>query len=148
MNNSIRVILANDNPNDMNTTEEELSKRGFIVIGKASNGNELETLINNNPQVNIVVLDIMLSGKDGFAIMEQCKNNNLEIKFIVTSVLYSETFIQKAISLGAAYYMIKPINATVLADRIEDLYTSFAPKTVLWSVIAICIYSPLGSVFA
>ena len=125
MNNSIKVILANDNQPEMNTTEEILSKKGFSVVGKATNGTELETLILNHPEVNVVVLDIMLGGKDGFAIMEQCKSNNLDIKFIVTSVLYSETFIQKAISLGAAYYMIKPISPMVLADRIADLYASY-----------------------
>lgn len=122
---STKVILANDNATEMATTEEILVKRGFEVVGKATNGNELETLISNNPQANVVVLDIMLGGKDGFAIMEECKNKKLPIKFIVTSVLYSETFIQKAISLGAQYYMIKPISPQVLADRITDLYVTY-----------------------
>lgn len=125
MKNSIKVILANDNAVEMAITEEVLNKRGFVVIGKATNGNELETLILNYPQTDVVVLDIMLSGKDGFAIMQECKENNINCKFIVTSVLYSDTFVNKAVSLGACYYMIKPIEATVLADRIADLYVNY-----------------------
>lgn len=126
-----KVILANDNPEQMSITKDVLSNRGFSVIGTASNGTELENLISANPQTNVVILDILLGGKDGFAIMENCKNNNIPIKFIVTSVLYSETFIQKAMSLGAEYYMLKPVDASVLADRIADLYTTYAHNEVL-----------------
>lgn len=125
-----KVILANDNPEQMAHTKDVLTNRGFSVIGVANNGIELENLISANPQTNVIVLDIMLGGKDGFAIMEDCKNKNLPIKFIVTSVLYSETFIQKAIALGAEYYMIKPISAQVLADRIADLYTNYSHPEV------------------
>ena len=125
MNNSIKVILANDNASEMDTEEEILKNRGFVVVGKATNGTELEKLIFNEPKVDVVVLDIMLGGKDGFAIMELCKSKKLNIKFIVTSVLYSETFIQKAITLGAQYYMVKPISPNVLADRIADLYKTY-----------------------
>ena len=126
MNNSKTVILANDNASEMSTTEEILLQKGFLVVGKANNGTELEALIQQHPQTDVIVLDIMLSGKDGFEIMQYCKDKHLKTKFIVTSVLYSETFIQKALSLGAAYYMIKPVNANVLADRITDLFTTYA----------------------
>lgn len=126
MNNSKTVILANDNASEMSTTEEILLQKGFQVVGKANNGTELEALIQQHPQTDVIVLDIMLSGKDGFEIMQYCKDKNLTTKFIVTSVLYSETFIQKALSLGAAYYMIKPVNGNVLANRIADLFTTYA----------------------
>lgn len=125
MKNEIKVIIANDNADEMAKTEEILIGRGFVIVGKATNGVMLESLISKNPQTDVVVLDIMLSGKDGFAIMESCKSSNSNIKFIVTSMLYSETFIQKALSLGAGYYMLKPIDANVLANRINDLFTSY-----------------------
>ena len=130
MKNEIKVILANDNADEMDKTEDILVKRGFIVLGKATSGTELETLILSNPQTNVVVLDIMLSGKDGFAIMEMCKSKNLNIKFIVTSILYSETFINKSLYLGAEYYMIKPVSAHTIADRITDLFTTFTKPSV------------------
>lgn len=126
-----KVILANDNPMQMAQTKEVLTSRGFSVIGVASTGNELEALLSQFPQTDVVVLDIMLGGKDGFAIMEECKDKQLQTKFIVTSVLYSETFIQKAISLGAEYYMIKPIDSQVLADRIADLYVNYPHQNEL-----------------
>ena len=125
MNNEIKVIIANDNAEEMAKTEEILTNRGFVVIGKATNGLQLETLICDNPQTDVVVLDIMLSGKDGFAIMEDCTNKHLPIKFIVTSVLNSDTFVQKALSLGAVYYMIKPVNPATIANRIADLYANY-----------------------
>ena len=123
MNNEIKVILANDKAEEMAKTEEILVKYGYIVVGKAYNGLELQSLISANPNVNVVVLDVMLAEKDGFEILEQFQNSG--IKFIVTSILYSDTFVQKALGLGASYYMIKPVSAETIARRIKDLFTSF-----------------------
>lgn len=123
MNNEIKVILANDKADEMAKTEEILVKYGYIVVGKAINGLELESLISTYPETNVVILDVMLSEKDGFEIMEQFQNSG--IKFIVTSMLYSETFVQKALGMGASYYMIKPVSAETIARRIKDLFTAY-----------------------
>lgn len=125
MDNEIKVIIANDNAEEMAKTEETLKANGFIVVGKATSGTELETLISNNPNTDVVILDVLLSGKDGFAIMEDCKSKNSNIKFIVTTVLNSDAFVQKALSLGSKYYMIKPVDANILSERIKDLFTDY-----------------------
>lgn len=128
MDNEIKVIIANDNAEEMAKTEETLKANGFIVVGKATSGTELETLISNNPNTDVVILDVLLSGKDGFAIMEDCKSKNSNIKFIVTTVLNSDAFVQKALSLGSKYYMIKPVDANILSERIKDLFTDYKPQ--------------------
>ncbi len=123
----IKVVLANDNAEEMTKTEKVLNTRGMVVVGKANSGTMLDNLINTlNPDVAII--DIMLGGKDGFTIMEECQNKNVKTRFIVTSVLSSETFIQKALSVGASYYMIKPVDPVTIASRIADLYTTFDVK--------------------
>lgn len=124
MNKEIKVIIANDNDTEMTNTEEIFKRKGFNVLGRAKDGLELQELMKLEPDV--VVLDVMLSSKDGFSIMEESKQKNLKTKFIVTSVLYSDTFIQKAMSLGASYYMIKPVDANIVAKRIEDIFTTFS----------------------
>jgi two-component system response regulator (stage 0 sporulation protein A) len=107
----------------MNKLEEVLSQKGYLVVGKASNGQQMEELMQKNPDVAIT--DVMLPYKDGFAIMEECKRLNKQTKFLIVSSLSSETFVQKALSLGASYYMLKPVDSNVVARRVDDLFSSF-----------------------
>lgn len=118
MNKSLKIVIANENNEELQSIEDELDAQGYSIIGKAKTGIELEKLMELKP--DIVILDILLSGKDGFCIMEKYAKTN--IKFIVTTVLSSQTFVQKAMSLGASYYMIKPIDCKVLVSRINDLF--------------------------
>ncbi len=126
MDKKVKIVLADDNLEEMNLVEQELLAMGHTVIGKAQNGSELLDIIA--PDVDVVIMDIMLSQKDGFAVMEECKARGLNLKFIITSVLYSETFIQKALGMGASYYMIKPVEPQVIAKRVEDVFEKFTPS--------------------
>lgn len=67
--------------------------------------------------VDVIVTELMMSGEDGFALVEKYKNK----KFIVASSLKSEVFIVKALDLGASYYLIKPVEFALLEQRINQL---------------------------
>ena len=72
MNNEIKVILANDKAEEMAKTEEILVKYGYIVVGKAYNGLELQSLISANPNVSVVVLDVMLAENPQYCVVQGC----------------------------------------------------------------------------
>lgn len=126
MKKQVKIVLADDNKSEMDILEAALTECGHKVLGKATNGNSLLEMITD--QVEVVICDVLLSGRDGFSVMEECAKAGFTPKFIITSVLYSQTFIAKAQSLGAAYYMIKPIDAKSLANRVDDLFESFSPN--------------------
>ena len=69
-------------------------------------------------------MDLVLPGLDGFALIENISKTN-EImkkpKIVVTSSLAHEGFINKAMQLGVNYFMIKPINESVLLDRVKEV---------------------------
>lgn len=121
MKNQIKVLVADEN--------KELIKSEKALIGEcqnvseilvANNGEEaVESILRNKPDV--VVLDVLLSGVDGFAVIEEVKKNNIETKFIVISALSSDTFVQKAMNLGVEYYMIKPVSPSLVAKRVLDV---------------------------
>ncbi|MCM1043207.1 MAG: sporulation transcription factor Spo0A [Corallococcus sp.] len=68
-------------------------------------------------QADVVITDVVMSGEDGFALIEKYRN----VKFIVASELKSEVFIVKALECGAPYYLIKPIEYKLLEQRINQL---------------------------
>ena len=96
-----------------NFTEEK-----YDIIASTSNGVELIDLIKKyNPDV--AVMDIVLQKCDGFKVLEKVKETNTKI--IIHSSLSLDGFINKAISLGAKYYCIKPFDINTLKERVEDI---------------------------
>lgn len=95
----------------------------FEVVGESGEGFEtLEIVKKQNPDV--LIMDVVLPGLDGFALIETIMKSN-EImkkpKIVVTSSLAHEGFINKAMQLGVSYFMIKPINERVLLDRVKEI---------------------------
>ena len=115
----INVMLAEDNDLLRTTLENELTKYDEInLVAAVKSGTEaLELLTKEN--IDVVVSDLVLAGIDGFSLMEKCKENKIGARFLITSSLSSETFINKSIELGAFYYMIKPVETSLLVSRIK-----------------------------
>ena len=62
-----------------------------------------------------------MSNLDGFELLDRLNEENIRAKKVVLSSLKNEGFIDKAISLGADYYMAKPVQTDVLIKRLKDL---------------------------
>ena len=67
-----------------------------------------------NCQADVVVTDLVMTGEDGFALLEKYS----DVKFIVASELKSEVFILRALEAGAKYYLVKPVEYLLLEQRI------------------------------
>ncbi len=118
-NKKIKVMLIDESEQTLKLLKENLGDN-FIVDRVEPNGIvALEQIKNSCP--NIIVMDVVLSGVDGFNLIEQINDLKIDTKIIVLSSLSLEGFITKAISLGVSYYMIKPFNIEVLKNRILDV---------------------------
>lgn len=114
----LSIILADEDQNTLNELVKNFTEENFEVLATTSNGEELINLVNKlNP--DFAIMDIVLKQCDGFKVLENVKNSNT--KFIVQSSLSMDGFINKAISLGAKYYCIKPFDIATLKERILDI---------------------------
>lgn len=112
------IILADENQNILEDMEKTFTNDKYEVVGKTSSGEELINLIKSkNPSV--VIMDIVLKGCDGFKVLEMVNNN--KTKIVIQSSLSMDGFINKAISMGAKYYCIKPFDVNTLKERVEDI---------------------------
>lgn len=68
--------------------------------------------------VDVVITELVMSGEDGFALLERYR----DVPFVVASELKSEVFVIKALELGAKYYLVKPMEYSVLEQRIQNVY--------------------------
>jgi len=91
------------------------------VIGTANDGITGAAKIQSlNP--DIVLLDIVLPGIDGYGVLECLSMMDKRPKTIITSALSQDTFINKALKLGAEYYLVKPFDLNSLQNRIIEFF--------------------------
>lgn len=92
----------------------------FNVCGVSANGNVGVSFINQyKPEV--VILNLVLSGLDGFGVMDYIRNNHLNCNVIVVSNFSDDKIVNSAISHGAKYYFVKPVSAQSIGERVKDL---------------------------
>ncbi len=123
MNERIKVLVADDNREFAATLVKYLSKEDDLeVVEVARDGNEAyEKIVDTNP--DIVLLDIIMPHLDGLGVLEKLNDTPMSKKpmCIILSAVGQDKITQKAISLGAQYYIVKPFDIDVLVKRIKEL---------------------------
>jgi two-component system, OmpR family, alkaline phosphatase synthesis response regulator PhoP len=102
-----KILVVEDDKFLDSAYRAKLTKTGFEVR-IATDGNEaLRTLQSFTP--DIILLDLVMPGKDGFATLEEIKKSDKlkHIPVIVASNLGQKEDLDKALALGAVDYIIK-----------------------------------------
>lgn len=71
---------------------------------------------------DMIVSELLLPNSDGFDFIQRVKAIYDDIRFVFCSSITQDKFIAKAMNLGADYYMVKPVNCQILANRILDVF--------------------------
>ncbi len=120
---SIRLLIADDNREFCELLKEFITQQEDLnLIGIAYNGLEaLQMIRESNPDV--VVLDIIMPHLDGIGVLEKLVTGNAgsKPKIIMLTAFGQESVTQRAVELGADYYILKPFDFNVLATRIRQL---------------------------
>jgi len=119
----INLIIADDNKEFCNILNDCFSmENDFIVTGIAENGVEALKLIKEK-KPNLVILDMIMPILDGLGVLESLNTMDLNPipRIIVLSAVGLDRITQRAISLGADYYVKKPFNMDVLIKRIRHM---------------------------
>ena len=92
----------------------------FDVVGSSTSGNKaLEEVERLAPDV--LITGLISSGIDGLAVIDGLKKKELGVKIMVVSAITRDEVVKKALDLGAAYYMVKPVDGKVLLERLFEL---------------------------
>lgn len=123
MREKISIIVADDNKDFAMTLLNYLdSQEDMEVIGVAQDGNEAYDMILN-VEPDIVLLDVIMPHLDGLGVLEKIQSSSMSKKpmCIMLSAVGQDKITQKAIALGAQYYVIKPVDIEILTKRIREL---------------------------
>ncbi len=123
MSDKIKVIIADDNMDFVKTLEGYLGKEEDIeILGVAKDGEEACSLIMDK-KPDIALLDVIMPHLDGLGVLETIYSSKMEKKpmCIMLSAVGQDKITQKAISLGAEYYVVKPFDIDLLIKRMREL---------------------------
>jgi two-component system response regulator (stage 0 sporulation protein A) len=137
--NTIRVALADDNREFAELLREHLSAQNDLeVIGVAHNGGEVIELLKKRVP-DVLVLDIIMPHLDGLGVLEKINEMSLDPlpKVIMLTAFGQETITQKAVELGASYYILKPFDMDVLTERIRQVKGHGTTATRVKSTFAV-----------
>jgi two-component system response regulator (stage 0 sporulation protein A) len=122
----ISVLIADDNKEFCNILNDYLlSQRDIMVTGIAKDGIEALKLIKER-KPDLVVLDIIMPHLDGLGVLERLGSMDLDPipKIIVLSAVGQDKITQRAITLGADYYVVKPFDMDVFTKRIRQMFNN------------------------
>lgn len=114
-----RVLVLDDEPHIANLVKMALRHK-FEVVDAYTR--EEAMIIIEKKRPDIILLDIMMPGVDGFTICKNLKENP-ETEDIPVIILSARTQMMdkfKAIDLGAEDYITKPFDPLELENRIES----------------------------
>jgi two-component system response regulator (stage 0 sporulation protein A) len=122
-NEKIRILIADDNREFGDILSEYLESQDDIeVVGVARDGIEAyEMIVSKKPE--IAILDIIMPHLDGLGVLERINSTRLDKRplFIMLSAVGQDKITQRALALGAEYYVVKPFDMDVLISRIRQL---------------------------
>lgn len=93
---------------------------GYSVCAATGNGNiAIDVIKRYSPDV--VIMNLVLSGMDGFGVLDFIKREGYGCAVIVVSNFTDDKIVNSAIMRGAHYYFLKPVEPRIIEERIKDV---------------------------
>ena len=129
MSDTLRIVVADDEPEMVKFLQETLKLLGHQVVGEAATGEQLiQTCRKANP--DMVITDIKMPDMDGIeAAARLCQSHSVPV--ILVSAYHDPELIERAVADHVMAYMVKPIKQADLATTIALAVRRFKEFTAL-----------------
>jgi len=112
-----RVLIVDDDPRNLFAISSVLESQGMDVL-IAENGQDGIDVLMSEPAIDLVLMDIMMPGMDGYSTMEVIRRQDgfeaLPIIALTAKAMVGDR--EKAIGAGASDYVTKPVAIDMLLD--------------------------------
>ncbi|HLK51729.1 MAG TPA: response regulator transcription factor [Bryobacteraceae bacterium] len=116
-----RILIVEDEQHLADGLRFNLEAEGYEVQVVATGEAAQQVLTAQSPPVDIVVLDVMLPGKDGFTIMSEMRQAGQFIPTLILTARGHPGDVLKGFAAGADDYLTKPFDLAILMARIQGL---------------------------
>jgi PAS domain S-box-containing protein len=120
-----KLLVVDDNQHNLFTLRSLVSKHMDVEILEAESGRKALELARANPDIDLIILDVQMPEMDGFETARMLKlyKKTSEIPVIfLTAAFKTQEFQQKGYDVGAADYLLKPIDDNQLLNKISTYF--------------------------
>lgn len=126
-----RILVVDDTPSNISILGETLADRYEIVV--ATNGVDALETASTFPPPDLILLDIMMPGMDGYQVCAQLKESALtrDIPVIFVTARDDVADEAKGFALGAVDYITKPISTAIVQARVATHLALYDQNRIL-----------------
>ena len=118
---TIKVLLVDDETSFVEALGRRLTLRQFVVH-QANDAETAMTRLADNPNIDVVVLDVKMPGTDGLTAIKDIKRKHPMVEVILLSGHANLEASVGGMALGAFDYLLKPVRLDELVYKIEDAH--------------------------
>lgn len=120
-----KVLIVDDNANNLFSLRTLIESHMDVEVLEAGSGQQALDIALATPDIDLIILDIQMPEMDGFqtASMLKIRKRTQDIPIIfLTAAFKADEFQQKGYELGAADYLLKPIEDNQLLNKISTYF--------------------------
>jgi len=130
----MKVLIVDDHAlirEALHTVLKQLKREA--VIFEASNSRQAMHIVEEHPDLNLVLLDINLPDRDGFSVLGELRERYATIAIIILSASDDQDKVKRAFSLGALGFIPKTTEREVVLNAIQLVLSGgiYIPSEVL-----------------
>ena len=122
-----KILIVDDSPDNMKLFRTLLTLQGHEVIGLPGGDGLLETIARAAPA--LVLMDIQLPGKDGFALLQEIRSSphrSLRVVALTAHAMRGDR--ARALSAGFDGYITKPIDIRSFPELVHHALAGEMPS--------------------
>jgi CheY-like chemotaxis protein/HAMP domain-containing protein len=114
------VLLVDDDARNIFALSSLLERRGMRVL-TATTGREAIALVESQPEISLVLMDIMMPEMDGYETMQNIRENpaHRRLPIIALTAKAMKGDREKCLEAGASDYLAKPVNTEQLMSALR-----------------------------
>ena len=124
----MRILIIDDDAELCGLLKELLQREGYTVECENDGRRGLDAAMNT--ECRLIVLDVMLPGMDGFAILRKLRQHDNKVPVLMLTARGEDTDRIIGLELGADDYLSKPFNSRELSARIRAILRRMEPREV------------------
>jgi len=115
----MKLLLVDDDEVLLKALKRSLTALGYDIATCVDGGLVMDTIATENP--DMVVLDVMLPGKDGFTVLQEIRARYPDLPVIMLTARAEDIDKVLGLEMGADDYLSKPFNVRELAARVKAI---------------------------
>lgn len=124
----LKILVVDDEARMRKLVKDFLVKKDYIVL-EASDGSEALKAFYDEPDISLVILDVMMPKLDGWQVCREIRSNS-KVPIIMLTAKSEEQDELLGFELGIDEYITKPFSPKILTARVEAILRRTKPASV------------------